>query len=142
MSFDRPWTRTTPPRGSPVGRWAIPRTSPSPPPAGNLTSSVSAATTSNGGADTQGWRAKLINTVRRVRAIRGTALANTTIRPMEDRDIARAVEIESAIMGPKRSTTLRGSLTAYLSKGERNACLVAETDGKVVGFLVGDIRGW
>ena len=45
-------------------------------------------------------------------------------------------------MGSKRSTTLRGSLTAYLSKGERNACLVAETDGKVVGFLVGDVRTW
>ena len=69
-------------------------------------------------------------------------MANITIRPMEERDIPRAVEIESAIMGPRKSTTLRGSLTAYLSKGERNACLVAEADGKVVGFLVGDIRGW
>src|SRR2546427_13001497 len=61
---------------------------------------------------------------------------------MEERDIPRAVEIESAIMGPKKSTTLRGSLTAYLSKGERNACLVADAGGKVVGFLVGDIRAW
>ena len=69
-------------------------------------------------------------------------MANVTTRPMEDRDIPRAVEIETAIMGPKRSTTLRGSLTAYLAKGERSACLVAETDGKVVGFLVGDVRAW
>ena len=78
MSFDRPCTRATAPRGAPLGRWTIPRTSPSPPPAGNLTSSVSAATVSNSGADTQGWRAKLINTAGRVRAIRGAALANTT----------------------------------------------------------------
>src|SRR5256712_10024827 len=69
-------------------------------------------------------------------------MADITIRPMEERDIPRAVEIESAIMGPKKSTTLRGSLTAYLSKGERNACLVAEAGGKAVGFLVGDIRAW
>ena len=69
-------------------------------------------------------------------------MANVSIRTMEERDIARAVEIESAIMGSKRSTTLRGSLTAYLNKGERNACLVAEADGKVVGFLVGDVRTW
>ena len=69
-------------------------------------------------------------------------MADIAIRTMEETDIPRAVEIESAIMGAKRSTTLRGSLTAYLSKGERNACLVAEADGKVVGFLVGDIRAW
>ncbi len=69
-------------------------------------------------------------------------MAGIAIRPMEERDIPRAVEIESAILGAKRSTTLRGSLTAYLAKGERNACLVAELEGKVVGFLVGDIRAW
>jgi len=69
-------------------------------------------------------------------------MANVSIRTMEERDIPRAVEIETAIMGAKRSTTLRGSLTAYLGKGERNACLVAESDGKVVGFLVGDVRTW
>lgn len=69
-------------------------------------------------------------------------MADVAIRPMEERDIPRAVEIESAIMGAKRSTTLRGSLTAYLAKGERNACLVAESEGRVVGFLVGDIRTW
>lgn len=61
---------------------------------------------------------------------------------MDEADIPRAVEIETAILGAKRSTTLRGSLTAYLSKGERNACLVAEADRRVVGFLVGDIRAW
>jgi ribosomal protein S18 acetylase RimI-like enzyme len=69
-------------------------------------------------------------------------MAGIAIRPMEERDIPRAVEIESAILGAKRSTTLRGSLTAYLAKGERNASVVAETEGKVVGFLVGDIRAW
>jgi len=69
-------------------------------------------------------------------------MAGIAIRPMEERDIPRAVEIESAILGAKKSTTLRGSLTAYLAKGERNACVVAEAEGKVVGFLVGDIRAW
>ena len=69
-------------------------------------------------------------------------MAEITIRPMEERDIPRAVEIETAILGPKRSMTLRGSLTAYLAKGERNASIVAEAEGKVVGFLVGDVRAW
>jgi len=61
---------------------------------------------------------------------------------MEETDIPRAVEIETAILGAKRSTTLRGSLTAYLAKGERNACLVAEAERTIVGFLIGDIRAW
>src|SRR3989441_13303292 len=69
-------------------------------------------------------------------------MAEITIRPMEERDIPRAVEIETAILGPKRSMTLRGSLTAYLAKGERNASIGAEAEGKVVGFLVGDVRAW
>src|SRR5438445_6715219 len=84
-----------------------------------------------------------VNTVGGVRTLPGgVTVAEIAIRSMEERDIPRAVEIESAIMGPKKSTTLRGSLTAYIAKGERNACLVAEAGGKVVGFLVGDIRAW
>ena len=61
-----------------------------------------------------------VNTVGGVRTVPGgMSLADVAIRPMEERDIPRAVEIESAIMGPKKSTTLRGSLTAYLAKGEQ-----------------------
>ncbi len=64
------------------------------------------------------------------------------IRPLEERDVPRCVEIETAVLGGKRPGTLRGSLTAYLSKGERGACLAAEADGRLVGFLVGDVRTW
>ena len=69
-------------------------------------------------------------------------MADVTIRPLQETDIPRAVEIEAAIMGARRSTTLRGSLTAYLARGEQGACLAAEADGKLVGFLVGDVRAW
>jgi len=69
-------------------------------------------------------------------------VSEVRIRPLEERDIARSVEIESAILGSKRSATLRGSLTAYLAKGDRNACLAAETDGTLVGFLIGEVRTW
>lgn len=66
-------------------------------------------------------------------------MAATKVRPLEEKDIPRAVEIETAVLGGKRPSTLRGSLTAYLAKGERDACLAAEVDGKLVGFLVGDV---
>ena len=69
-------------------------------------------------------------------------MSEVRIRPLEEKDIPRAVEIESAILGSKRSATLRGSLTAYLAKGDRNACLAAETDGTLVGFLIGEVRTW
>ena len=69
-------------------------------------------------------------------------MSEVRIRPLEERDIARSVEIESAILGSKRSATLRGSLTAYLAKGDRNACLAAEIDGTLVGFLIGEVRTW
>ncbi len=69
-------------------------------------------------------------------------MAAIKIRPLEERDVPRCVEIETAVLGGKRPGTLRGSLTAYLSKGERDACLAAELDGKLVGFLVGDVRTW
>ncbi len=69
-------------------------------------------------------------------------MAAIRIRPLEERDVPRCVEIETAVLGGKRPGTLRGSLTAYLAKGERNTCLAAEADGKLVGFLVGDVRTW
>ncbi len=69
-------------------------------------------------------------------------MSEVTIRPLEERDIGRCVEIETAILGPKRSATLRGSLTAYLAKGDRNACLGAVDDGKLAGFLIGEVRTW
>lgn len=69
-------------------------------------------------------------------------MSEVRIRPLEEKDIPRAVEIESAILGSKRSATLRGSLTAYLAKGDRNACLAAEMDGTLLGFLIGEVRTW
>ena len=69
-------------------------------------------------------------------------MSEVRIRPLEERDIARSVEIETAILGSKRSATLRGSLTAYLAKGDRNACIAAEMDGTLVGFLIGEVRTW
>lgn len=69
-------------------------------------------------------------------------MSEIKIRLLEEKDISRAVEIESAILGSKRSATLRGSLTAYLAKGDRNACLAAEMDGTLVGFLIGEVRTW
>lgn len=69
-------------------------------------------------------------------------MSEIKIRPLEEKDIARCVDIETAILGLKRSATLRGSLTAYLAKGDRNACLAADLDSKLAGFLIGEVRTW
>ena len=63
------------------------------------------------------------------------------IRPMRAADLAAVSSIERQITWSKRVGSLRKHLAAML-KAREGVCLVAEVDGAVGGFLVGDVAPW
>ncbi len=63
------------------------------------------------------------------------------IRKMAFRDLKRIIEIDTKILGKARP----GYWEMKLIIAEKNSpvsSLVAEMDGKVVGYLIGDASGW
>ncbi|MDP2726729.1 MAG: GNAT family N-acetyltransferase [Dehalococcoidia bacterium] len=62
------------------------------------------------------------------------------IRPLKKEDIPSILEIDSKITGTSRSSLDTEKLTYYL----RNplVCWGAESRGNLIGFMLGDIRGW
>jgi ribosomal protein S18 acetylase RimI-like enzyme len=78
-----------------------------------------------------------------------TIESNIVVRPVRERDVEAIVHIDTKITGEKRAGLWRGILAAYVAgEGEQQdglspeLCQVAEVDGKVVGFMVGDIQAW
>lgn len=63
-----------------------------------------------------------------------------TIRPLRREDIPSILEIDSKITGASRSSLDSEKITYYL----RNpmVCWGAEAHGTLIGFMLGDIRGW
>ncbi len=60
---------------------------------------------------------------------------------MRASDLAAVTSIERRITGSKRVSALRTHLAAML-RGRTGICLVADLDGVVGGFLVGDVAPW
>lgn len=63
------------------------------------------------------------------------------IRAMTGEDLDRIVEIDSKVLGKSRSDYWEMKLE-LVEKRSPIASLVAEVDGKVVGFIIGDASGW
>ena len=63
------------------------------------------------------------------------------IRNLARQDIEAVVKIDEKITGRHHEAYWTGKISKYLS-GEPGACLAAETEGRIVGFILGDIRGW
>jgi len=63
------------------------------------------------------------------------------IRNLSRQDIESVVKIDEQITGRPHEAYWTGKISKYLSS-EPGACLAAESGGKVVGFILGDIRGW
>ncbi|MBW2031368.1 MAG: GNAT family N-acetyltransferase [Deltaproteobacteria bacterium] len=63
------------------------------------------------------------------------------IRPMTGKDLQRIMEIDTRVLGQSRPEywELKLELTGRKSPA---ASLVAELEGKVVGFIIGDASGW
>jgi predicted N-acetyltransferase YhbS len=69
------------------------------------------------------------------------SLENVKIRPLEQHDIEAIVTIDEKVLGENRKDYWERKLEAMNSKSSQ-ASLVAEVEGTVVGFILGDISGW
>jgi ribosomal protein S18 acetylase RimI-like enzyme len=65
--------------------------------------------------------------------------AGTRIRPLDELDISAIVRIDERISGSYRPDVWERRVGFYLRR-DPGASQVAETDGKVVGFMLGDLR--
>ncbi|MCL5958896.1 MAG: GNAT family N-acetyltransferase [Chloroflexi bacterium] len=64
-----------------------------------------------------------------------------TIRAMRASDVQSIIEVDRKITGRERSVTWHKRVETYLA-ADPLISRVAEVDGKVVGFIIGDIKGW
>ena len=65
--------------------------------------------------------------------------AETRIRPLDELDISAIVRIDERISGSYRPDIWERRVGFYLRR-DPGASQVAEADGKVVGFMLGDLR--
>jgi ribosomal protein S18 acetylase RimI-like enzyme len=65
--------------------------------------------------------------------------AETRIRPLDELDISAIVRIDERISGAYRPDVWERRVGFYLRR-DPGASQVAEADGKVVGFMLGDLR--
>ncbi len=68
-------------------------------------------------------------------------LKNVNIRPFRKEDLGAIVGIDAKIMGDRRGEYWERKLERVNLKASQ-VSLVAEVQGTVVGFILGDISGW
>ena len=64
-----------------------------------------------------------------------------TVRRMRTQDAEAVLQINEKITGTPHEVQWESKIIDHLSSHPLG-CLVAEAGGKVVGFILGDIRGW
>ena len=64
------------------------------------------------------------------------------VRRLTEADVPAIERIEKAITKSTRTSSLGRNVRAQLKTGDAEACLAAEVDGKLAGFIVGDVRPW
>ena len=70
-----------------------------------------------------------------------TEKGEITIREMTEEDLTKIKEIDRVLVGPERALSWPLRVEAHWWVYRPLLNFVAEVDGKVVGFLLGDIRG-
>ena len=68
-------------------------------------------------------------------------LSEINIRPMNIQDLDAIVEIDRKVLGKPRPDYWSKMLELPNPRYPLS-CLVAEREGKVIGFIVGEVRGW
>ncbi|MGA7104303.1 MAG: GNAT family N-acetyltransferase [Candidatus Deferrimicrobiaceae bacterium] len=66
---------------------------------------------------------------------------SVTVRRMRTQDAEAVLRINEKITGTPHEAQWESKIIDHLSSHPLG-CLVAEAEGKVVGFILGDIRGW
>ena len=68
-------------------------------------------------------------------------LENVKIRPLKIEDLESIVTIDEKVLGEKRRDYWEKKLQMMGEKASQ-VSLVAEVQGKVLGFILGDVSGW
>jgi ribosomal protein S18 acetylase RimI-like enzyme len=72
-------------------------------------------------------------------------MTNITIRSMKEKDINQAADIHRKVvregLGQSMDYPIEGLFVSFIKKSPK-ACLVAEENGKVAGFIIGGIKEW
>lgn len=76
-------------------------------------------------------------------------MSEIEVRPIHADDVEAIIGIDARVTGERRSGWWRGHLAPYLAEGEPRSeslipelCPVALREGRVVGFVVGDVQSW
>ena len=69
------------------------------------------------------------------------SLEGARIRPLKKEDLEAIVTIDEKVLGEDRRDYWERKLES-INSGSSQASLVAEIEGKVVGFILGDVSGW
>jgi ribosomal protein S18 acetylase RimI-like enzyme len=69
-----------------------------------------------------------------------TAAEQIRIRPLDELDISRITAIDERLTGVYRPEAWERRVAYYIRR-DPDACRVAEVNGKVVGFMLSDLRG-
>jgi len=76
-----------------------------------------------------------------VRGERMNPLEDVKIRPLEEHDLETIVEIDRKVLGDRRRDYWERKLQRMDNKSTQIS-LVAEVEGNVVGFILGEVSGW
>jgi ribosomal protein S18 acetylase RimI-like enzyme len=68
------------------------------------------------------------------------AAEQVLIRPLDEMDISRITTIDERLTGVYRPEVWERRIAYYIRR-DPDACRVAEVNGKVVGFMLSDLRG-
>lgn len=68
-------------------------------------------------------------------------LENMKIRPLKRGDLETIIEIDEKVLGENRKDYWKRKFSLMNDKASK-VSLVAEMEGKVVGFILGDVSGW
>ena len=69
------------------------------------------------------------------------SLENMKIRPLKKGDLKTIIEIDEKVLGENRRDYWKRKFSLMDDKASK-VSLVAEMEGKVVGFILGDVSGW
>ena len=69
-------------------------------------------------------------------------LDKLTLRIMKHEDLDYIVEIDTKVLGESRRDYWVNKIIRMSESRPHDASLVAEIDGKVIGFILGEVSGW
>ncbi|HEY6189306.1 MAG TPA: GNAT family N-acetyltransferase [Pyrinomonadaceae bacterium] len=84
---------------------------------------------------------RMIRGVRRHRARRARHMQDLNVRRMTVRDIDQVLRLDEKITSKPHAAYYESKAAAYIARAPEY-CLVAEHRDRVVGFVLGDVRGW